>query len=422
MKKILLITYYFPPYTGIEGVRLKSFADNLAKHGIYPVVLTRHWEAGKQQVWADYLSDHNGETAIEENASMKIYRVANKHRPSYRLAKKNGKIAAGYFWVQKILGNIQVETDTVFSFYDAALEIIKNENIELIMLSAPPFNLAQLGKKLHRKTGLPYALDFRDAYNNHLLNPKSIFNKKVRWDNYLQGRDIAKNARDASLAISIADSMLNVCLKDADVPRQIVTNGFESDLFERFAQMPQAKDRFTFTVLGNLYKGQDFQLMIDGLTAFLKQCPHMLIQFIGLSRDPEITEFFRRNLPAENLLITPRMVRQEALTLAAKSHVFSMFAWPGYSGLPSGKIYEYLGMRRNILVVPSDNDMVEDLIKETNAGSVANTPEEIVQQLSKWYSEFTQLGYVPFHGNENIQKYTREAQAAVLAEAIKKII
>lgn len=55
-------------------------------------------------------------------------------------------------------------------------------------------------------------------------------------------------------------------------------------------------------------------------------------------------------IPAANLLITNRIDRLEALSMSARSYVLYYIGWKGYRGIYSGKIFEYLGLQRNILL------------------------------------------------------------------------
>ena len=44
MKKILIISYFFPPCNLTPSQRTISWARLLHKHGYYPIVITRRWD------------------------------------------------------------------------------------------------------------------------------------------------------------------------------------------------------------------------------------------------------------------------------------------------------------------------------------------------------------------------------------------
>jgi hypothetical protein len=126
--------------------------------------------------------------------------------------------------------------------------------------------------------------------------------------------------------------------------------------------------------------------MTAGFKEFITQNPDVLIQFVGTTGSGnKISDKIKAAIPAANLLLTNPKLRLEALSMTARSHVLYYIGWKGYRGIYSGKIFEYLGLQRNILLAPSDNDVNAALIDETKSGKVADTIEEMVAVLSGWY-------------------------------------
>ena len=82
------------------------------------------------------------------------------------------------------------------------------------------------------------------------------------------------------------------------------------------------------------------------------------------------------------------------------------------------KFFEYLGLQRNILLAPSDNDVNAALIDETKSnrgGYYWRNGCCII----RWYHEWKHTGRLQYEGNTaTIKKYTREKQAEILAETI----
>jgi hypothetical protein len=56
MKKVLIISYYFPPYNGVPGWRPYSWSKHFHKSNIYPTVITRHWD-GNENTWVDSIKE-----------------------------------------------------------------------------------------------------------------------------------------------------------------------------------------------------------------------------------------------------------------------------------------------------------------------------------------------------------------------------
>ena len=97
--------------------------------------------------------------------------------------------------------------------------------------------------------------------------------------------------------------------------------------------------------------------------------------------------------------------------------------WKGYTGILSGKIFDYLGVKRPILLAPSDNDVIEQLLKYTQAGFVANEPHEVAEKLEELYIKWVKKHVVEYKGIDmKVKEFTRESQAKKLEKFINTII
>ena len=95
--------------------------------------------------------------------------------------------------------------------------------------------------------------------------------------------------------------------------------------------------------------------------------------------------------------------------------------WKGWKGIYSGKIFEYLGAKKNILIAPNDGDVLEKLINYTNSGKLANTPQEMTAILSNWYSQWKRHE-IEYHGiDKRINEFTRESQAEKVLQLLTSV-
>ena len=86
-----------------------------------------------------------------------------------------------------------------------------------------------------------------------------------------------------------------------------------------------------------------------------------------------------------------------------------------------GNTFDYLIAGKTILMAPDDHSVVGDLIRETKAGHIANTPEEVCDQLSAWYKEWQQTGQVKWYGNQKaIEQYSRESQVSKFCDSLEQ--
>jgi glycosyltransferase involved in cell wall biosynthesis len=203
----------------------------------------------------------------------------------------------------------------------------------------------------------------------------------------------------------------------------VIYNGFEADLFKNVK--PSIGAKFRIIILGALYPTQDIKFMLEGFNRFLsdKSESEVEVLFIGLKYFQELASYIEAELPNKKIMITDRVPREEGLQLLLGSHVLYYIGWKGFRGMYSGKIFEYLGARKNILIAPSDEDVLEKLIHETNSGKVADSPKEMADNLNEWFAEWKQNGHLKYYGKEEkINKYTRSYQAEKLAKYINSLL
>ena len=103
-----------------------------------------------------------------------------------------------------------------------------------------------------------------------------------------------------------------------------------------------------------------------------------------------------------------------------------ILVFPGFPEVPgnyTGKIFEYLGSRRNILLVPSDKSVVADLITKTKAGQIVDSSDEVSAYLADKFDEWQQNGHCSYHGvRSETEQYSRGSQTAKLAYLIKQAL
>ena len=368
MKRILIITFYFPPYSGVAGYRPLSWAVNFKKHGLFPVVVTRQWEKGGQNSWQDSVPPYGTEVEKTESLVYEVYKAPHKHRRGYRWNDKS-IIRSVKYWMAKLKGHIMIDADSHTSFKPICEKIISENKIDYILVSSGPLNLIRLGYELSAKYKIPFIADFRDTHNNNLLQRKPLLSFHEKIDKNIFEYWLRTWLRNVTLVTGVSQPLLELMQKLHLAKSKLIYNGYEESLFEELSMLPTTSDRFIITILGNLYQRQDIAFMTAGFKEFITQNPDVLIQFVGTAG--------------------------------------------------SGKIFEYLGLQRNILLAPSDNDVNAALIDETKSGKVADTTEDMVAALTGWYKEWQKTGRLQYEGNTAaIKKYTRENQAEILAETI----
>ena len=417
MVKIILISYYFPPCQGIAAWRLKSFADEIVKHGYQPHVFTRQW-TGKENTWSDYLEEGKMPTFTEKKDGYNITYIQQKHAHWY---VNSNPVKTLSHWIK---GDFQPEQYHYREFYSELNDYLSTNNADLIISSSFPLNNHKIAYNISKKYKIPYLLDFRDTWNNDITNIDIIIPVKRKIEDFYRKKYIKKWINNSTGFITISPTFLkyfkerlNSLIKDG----HIIFNGYEEDLFLKLRNKNKNKI-FILSVIGSIYPKQDIDFMIKGLSLFLKnKTPsNVRINLIGTAAVEEVSNKIRNSINNDFINLTKKIERNKALKIMSESDVLYYPGWKGYKGMYSGKIFEYLGVFKPILIAPSDQDVLENLIKETKSGKTAHTINEMASILNEWHNEWTKYEQIKYDGDMKIiQNYSRENQGKKLISIIK---
>lgn len=424
MKKAIIISYFFPPANSVASPRVQAFAENLKKFNIDPVIFTRHWN-GNENEWTDFLKDNHHQPLVAENKMFTVYRLPYQSNSKF---EKNSSITKPirklYHFINPAIGKFNIEVNAYKCFYNFLNNHLSQNYYDVIIISAPPFNTVRLGYELSKKFNIPLVLDLRDIWQGLLVPQNSVPDLKTKYFLYFNRHYARKWFASAKLITTVSQPLAEEIKFVTGKQAEVITNGFEEKYFSELKPKNQ-NQLFNFTVVGTIYPKQNIQILIDGLKKFKanNSIEKIKLNFIGLKTIADVAKKIEQSLTEFNMLVTGKIPRHDALQFLADAHILFYPGWKGHKGIYSTKIFEYLGARKNILVAPGDDDVIDDLLKTTNAGNVANSPEEFYHHLTTAYRQWQTNGTIEYLGIEKeILKYSRENQTEKFAREILNAI
>lgn len=426
MKRAVLVSYWFPPCNLIPSYRVKSFADNLNKFGIETTVITRHWQGDENSLSdAERLNFTPLKITLTDNYKLiQLPYVGKGHRfckPLHRFPL----ISKFIHLIYTVFGIFSPQESADECFYQYLNKYLSENHTDYLFVSSSPLNIVRLGYRLRKTFDFDLVIDFRDLWDNTLLNSKLSLSFEQKIKNVLYEYYLKKWLKSASLITSVSNPILDEIKRLIPKSRTaLVMNGFESKLRESFNEDLNTTQKFTFSVIGTLYPGQDLSIMIKGLNKFLegKDLNLISLKFIGCDEIPEIGNMLRSNLPKNCTEVTKRIARDQAIEETKNSNVLFYAGWKGFRGIVSGKIFEYICSGKKILIAPNDFDSIEKIVTETNTGKMADSVDEFVSIMEGWFNEWSTKGFLAHNPNSaNINFYSREKQTEILAKEILKI-
>ena len=385
-KRILIITYYWPPSGGPGVQRWLKFVKYLPEFGWKPTI---------------FIPENPSYPIIDETLEKEVSKdleiIKTKIWEPYQIAeffgKDNKKFKAGQFdvgknqsWKSKlsiwVRGNFFIPDARVFwvkPSVEFLKKYLKENHFDAFVTTGPPHSLHLIGLELKKNfPNLKWIADFRDpwteiSYYKHLKLTKSSDKKHRNLE-----AQVFKTA-DITLATSFTDAE-NFRKKGAN--SFCITNGFDEDAstpLSMATQNPQTLKRsnpqtkFTLSYIGVLEQLRNPEILWKVLGELIKENKNFKddfeLKFVGRI-DDKILEKIENSELKNSVKNLGYLSHSAANAEMRNSDLLLITNFPNETskGIIPGKIFEYLQTGNQILSFgPKDGD-VKKILEETNAG------------------------------------------------------
>lgn len=385
MKRVLIISYYWPP-TGGSGVqRWVKFAKYLPEEGWQPVIYTPE---NPEQLAKDTSLEAEvpEETEVIKTHIIEPYelykKVLRKSGHSKEAVEVNPVNAQHKSLLQKaamwVRGNL-FRPDPRCLWIRPSVRFLKKylaeHPVDLIVSTGPPQSMHLIGLRLARETGLPWIADFRDPwtrifYFKHLQMTKAT----ERWHEKME----KKVLDEASAVVAVSPLVQQEFQAMTDTPVELITNGFDECDFEG-SECTEAyggpEKNFTITHTGLFAADGNPTVLWDVLSekcAKDEQFRKLLkIKLIGKNDEQIIKALEDRGLKdmLEDMGYQPHSAAvQEQRT--ASVLILPLRKEPEYKAVLPGKLFEYLASFRPVLGIGQTDGAMAMILNETKTGKV----------------------------------------------------
>ncbi len=433
-KKILIITYYWPPAGGPGVQRWLKFAKYLPDFGWKPIIYTPENPSYP-------LLDETLMKDVPENIEMVRTKIWEPYQLAEKLNKSNKKFKAGQFdvgknqsWKSKlsiwVRGNFFIPDARVFWVKPSVTfleKYLKENKIDTIVTSGPPHSLHLIGLGLKSKMpDLKWIADFRDpwteiSYYKHLKLTKSSDKKHRQLES-----SVFKNA-DITLATSYTDAEN---FRKAGANAVCITNGFdESDSSEKAQQQgektsSQIEQAFTLSYIGVLEQLRNPENLWKTLDELVKENPEFAadfkLKFVGRI-DDKILKAIENSSLKNHILNLGYLAHGKAVEEMQNSDLLLITNFPNESskGIIPGKIFEYLASGKQILSFGPDKADVAKILEETQAGKHFSYQDtETIKMFILEKYELWKNGSL-LENTQHIEQFSRKNLTQQLTEVLK---
>ena len=395
-KKVLIITYYWPPAGGPGVQRWLKFVKYLPEYGVEPVVLIPE-NATYPIIDESLLNEIPSAVEILKLPIKEPYALA-----SLLSKNKTDNLASGVISEEKkqtlierlllfVRGNLFIP-DARVSWVRPAVAFLEdylaNHSIDAIITTGPPHSLHVIGDRLKQTTRLKWIADFRDPWTT------------IGYHTALKLSGYAKNKHEKleKQVLNNADQIIVTSRKTQEEfqsktnkPITVITNGYDS-----YKRTAQPKDKtFTLAHIGSLLSKRNPNTLWKVLQELISENSefktYFKLQLAGIVSDEVITSLKDNNLLTyvEHLGYVSHEKAQELQQTAQVLLLLEIDSEDTRAIIP-GKIFEYMVSETPILAIGPEDSDVENLLKTTNTGvyATATDGDAIKELLTTYFQHF----------------------------------
>ena len=154
--RVLIICNDFPPLNSIGSRRPYSWYRWFKEFGVEPIVITKQWTKKIEKQENIFKNPIEKEFQKEETEFGTIFRVPIKIIPPEKILLKNGEsnliiLRKALTFIYKLFSFFSFFFDKHNGIYNQAKKYLKNEKVDVIIVSGEPFVLFRYGYLLSKK-------------------------------------------------------------------------------------------------------------------------------------------------------------------------------------------------------------------------------------------------------------------------------
>ncbi|MDO7598351.1 MAG: hypothetical protein MUQ70_00140 [Flavobacteriaceae bacterium] len=419
-KKVLILTYYWPPSGGSGVQRWMYFAKHLKSLGWEPIVVTVDKEKASYGVLDESLNQEVDGIRVIKTSTREPLQLYSRLTTG---SKKKG-IPQGEVKRKSVFGKLSAFIRGNFFIPDArigwvpfalkaARKIVAKEQITTIITTGPPHSSHLIGLQLQKEFKVNWFADFRDPWSDVFYNK----------DLYRRSRAVSKDLKLELQVLQAAQGIITTVggrLHEsliAKAPAQkfyALPNGFDSELMNRVTV--EKNHHYLHVVYTGLlthnqpYKGV-FKILND-----LSATQPIKLSLAG-NIAPDIINEIKISFPKIDTIFHGYLSHKEAVGLMKSANLLINFIFIGaQTQMISGKILEYIATEIPILSIGNPDSEAAKFLEQGTAAVMLDQSnlkemrlfiDTVISQKDTLHNEFPSL-----------EKWSREALTKRLIEEI----
>lgn len=367
--KLLFLAYLLPPFRAVSRIRLKSIARQLSLLGWDVTVVAPHPSLIKGA------SDLESITADMD--TLNIRRIYTGHRWRCLTSTLNRSYHGIAWFAGGICRRIAriARLDDKIGWYSEAYKACAHltpDDVDVILATASPFGSFNLARRLSRRLGRPFVMDYRDLWTTG--HPHTNYHATLR-NKRLETKLLADCAAVSIISPSMGLSLVEQCGVEAE-KIHVIPNGYDPADFEGIE--PHDFGHFAIIYAGTFYPPKsDVEPLMQALTRLKNTSANDNWRFHYYGRfNDHVAESAAVHGLRDKVVLHGLVPRREVLSAVrgagAAVVVVSVYNHSelGDRGMFTGKIFELIGLGVPILTVAPPGCDIEEVIQTAGRGRV----------------------------------------------------
>lgn len=377
MKKVLIITYYWPP-TGGSGVqRWVKFSKYLPQFGWQPIIYTPE-NPEMTSVDKTLEEDIPKEAVVIKRHITEFYTLYHKLTGKKDATKEevnpinNQKKTFKQKLMLFLRGNLFIPDPRV-TWVNPSVRFLKKylkeNHVDAIVSTGPPQSMHLIARRLSKATGIPWVADFRDPWT------KMFYFKHLCLCGWAERRHHKLEKQvldDASVVVAVSPLVQEEFQAMTGTPVELITNGFDDD---DFSQVVEPDGYFNVTHTGLFASDGNPEIIWQALAEKCRQDTEfdkmLRIRLVGKTDNEIIASILAAglgshlvNLGYQNHNVAVREQKNASLL------ILPLRKEPEYRATLPGKLFEYLASMNPILGIGQTDGAMARIVNQTKTGVV----------------------------------------------------
>ena len=432
MKRVLIISYYWPPSGGSGVQRWVKFSKYLPENGWQPVIYT---PSNPQRLALDRSLEKEIPHCVEvitrpiwEPYSIyrKLVRKKGGNVPDINPINNNGDKSLSEQLSLWIRANLFIPDPRVMwkrSSVKFLLDYLRKHPVDAIRSTGPPQSMHLIARDLHLKTGIKWLADFRDPWTDffcfkYLPVTKFAMRKHLKLE-----KSVALNANRIIQVSPNGVSVFKNKYPEANVV--YISNGYDDEDYLETQNIPDNK--FSFLHAGFFPKEANPDSLWQVFSELCQEnenfCKDLCIKLVG-NVDYEVIDSISNYGLTEQLETTGYIPHDQIPQIQTSSWglILPLRKEAEAEGIITGKFFEYLAAKRPIVAFGSPDGDLSLIIKETQSGKIFNWDDttSLKEHILSLYNLYKKGEFCP-PSNNDVTTYSRREKTKILAQLLTTI-